>query len=229
MTICIAALYSNGSGAVLVSDQMITAHFPIGYEFENEEVEKIVKIKDCTQVLIAGDVLFANEVINSAKRQILHNNIQDFNGIADILRNEYQSMRRNRIIRKELEPRGLDINTYFNLQQRLLSGIIQMIDQSFRTYDPGVEFIVAGKTDTSCHLCTIKNPGELICHDSVGFVTIGSGGPHAIYSLIESGYKKSLNKEAVKEFVLKAKKRSEVAPGVGRETKLVEVDLVGGV
>jgi len=225
MTVCIGALYENCKGAILVSDQMITAHFPIGYEFENQEVEKIIKINDVVHVLIAGDILFAHEVIRAAKKNSTHNNVNNFQGIADILRTEYQTIRRNRIIRQELEPRGLDLNNYLNLQQRLLTGITQMIDQSFRVSDPGVELIVAGKTDSECHLCTVRNPGELVYHDSVGFVTAGSGGPHAIYSLIESGYRKSLPKSDVKDLVLKAKKRSEVAPGVGKETSIVEIDL----
>jgi len=41
MTVCIAALYDDGKGCVLTSDQMTTAHFPIGYEFESDEVEKL--------------------------------------------------------------------------------------------------------------------------------------------------------------------------------------------
>ena len=46
MTICIAALYDNGKGAVLASDQMITASIPIGYEFEHQEITKIVPLSD---------------------------------------------------------------------------------------------------------------------------------------------------------------------------------------
>lgn len=37
MTVCIATLYDNSKGFVLTSDQMTTAYFPIGYEFEREE------------------------------------------------------------------------------------------------------------------------------------------------------------------------------------------------
>lgn len=225
MTICIAALCDGGKGSILVSDQMITAHFPIGYEFENNEVEKIVKINENVHALVAGDVLFADEVIGSARKQIILQNVHNFDGIAEILRNEYQVARRNRVGRQELEPRGMDLGNYFNLQQRLQPAITQMIDMAFKTYDPGVELIIAGKSDAGCHICTIRNPGDLICHDAIGFVTIGSGGPHAVYSMIESGYKKSLPKDSVREIVLKAKKRSEVAPGVGKETTVIEISL----
>ena len=37
MTVCIAALYGSGEGVALASDRMVTAHIPIGYEFEYGE------------------------------------------------------------------------------------------------------------------------------------------------------------------------------------------------
>ena len=46
MTICVAALYGNGAGVVLASDQMVTAHFPIGYEFEHDETKKILPVTE---------------------------------------------------------------------------------------------------------------------------------------------------------------------------------------
>jgi len=223
MTVCIAAIYGNGSGCILASDQMTTAHFPIGYEFENEEVEKIVKINDNIYVLISGDVLFANEVISLTNQRIRVDNIQTVFGIVEVFRNSYQLARRNRIARNELEPRGIDLNTFLNLQQKLLPALVQIIDQAFRTFNPQVEFIIAGKDGASWHVYTVRNPGDLICHDPIGFVAIGSGGPHAVYSLIESNYKKSLDKDTIKEAVKKAKERSEVAPGVGKKTKVVEL------
>jgi hypothetical protein len=143
MTVCIAALCDNGNGCILTSDQMITAHFPIGYEFENQEIDKIVKITDNAWVLIAGDVLFANEIIKITKQRVNIENIQSTQRIADILRESYQLVRKLRIIRNELEPRGLDLNSYLNLQQKLFPSLVQIIDQAFIKYNAGVEFILA--------------------------------------------------------------------------------------
>lgn len=62
MTVCIAALFGNRQGAMLASDQMVTARIPIGYEFEHQEITKIVPITDPASiyVLAAGDVLLGN-------------------------------------------------------------------------------------------------------------------------------------------------------------------------
>lgn len=223
MTICIAALYGKGEGCVLISDQMTTAHFPIGYEFETDEVEKIVRISDGigAHALISGDVLFANEVIEQARKQISMDNIRETPGIAEAIRIAYQQVRRKHLIRNELESRGLDIDTYFGKQQSFLAPLVQVIDKAFRTWSPRVEFIVAGKDEALAHIFTIVNPGDLTCHDPIGYAAIGTGAPHALYSLIEANYRKSLAKEQVEELLKAAKKRSEVAPGVGRATKTV--------
>ena len=72
MTVCIAALYGGGAGVVLVSDRMVTAHFPIGYEFEHQENTKIIALDgaDSVHVMISGDVLRGNEILDMAKGQL---------------------------------------------------------------------------------------------------------------------------------------------------------------
>lgn len=225
MTVCIAALYENCGGCYLISDEMTTAHFPIGYEFESEDISKIIKLKEKTYTLTAGDVLFAGEVITMAQQRL--SNESDAITVAEIteyVRIAYQEARKRHVIRNELESRGLDLNLYYENQQKLVTPIVQMIDEQFRTWNPEVEFIVAGKDSSGCHIHTVQNPGDTLCHDSVGFVAIGSGAPHALYSLIESNYKKTMSKDEVEELIKRAKRRSEVAPGVGTATTDVTIE-----
>lgn len=228
MTICIAALYENGKGCVLASDQMTTAHFPIGYEFENEEVKKIIKIRETTvaYLLAAGDVLFANEVLEAVRKDVDAKGITATPIIAELFRQHYQNVRKQHIIRNELEPRGLTIQSYYEGQQRLVQPVVMMIDNALKSSNPRTELIVAGFGEVCCSVFSIMNPGDLFCHDAIGFAAVGSGGPHALYSLIESGYKKSMDGKTVYELVEKAKRRSEVAPGVGRGTEIIGVPEV---
>src|SRR3972149_168422 len=218
MTICIAALFNNGAGCVLVSDQMITAHIPMGYEFENDEVEKIVKIQGSGLIhaLISGNVLFANEVIDKAKEQIAAKGVNVVDVATDMLRDSYREVRLMHVSRDELESRGLTLQTYYQRQQSLFQPLVQILDNALRKYDLGVQFLVAGKSGASCHVYSVTNPGDSVCHDSLGYAVIGSGAPHAMYHLIESGYKKSMSKDDVVKVIKAAKKRSEVAPGVGK-------------
>lgn len=224
MTVCIAALCDNGRGCVFASDQMTTAHFPLGYEFESEEVEKILKIGKSAHVLISGDVLFANEVIDMARPK-LEGKGDRVSIVADEVRGAYQTVRKLRLIHNELEPRGLTLDSYYQSQQRLVAGIVQMIDQALKSWNPAVDLLVVGVDSSGCHICTVGNPGLSICHDPIGFAAIGSGAPHAIYSLIESDYRKSLSREMVESLVGKAKERSQVAPGVGAKTRMAYIEL----
>lgn len=223
MTICIAALYDDGKGCVLASDQMTTAHFPIGYEFEREDINKIIALNDSRTcyALLSGNTIWGYEIIEATKKEVKSKGITAVDAIADIMRNVYSNNRRMRIVRDEIESRGLDIATYYQSQQRLQSSIVHMIDTALRTADAGVQFIIAGKGEEAYQLFSITNPGQLACHDCIGYVAIGTGAPHVIYHFIEAGYKKSIGLDAVKELVNKAKERSHVAPGVGTETTLI--------
>ena len=221
MTVCIAALAEDGRACALCSDQMITAHFPIGYEFESPEVAKIPQVCGDTCVLLAGDILFAHEVIRHAQEMLEDLGATVASGVvAERIRRSYAEIRLERIVQTHLSPRGLTLENYYSMHQQLHSGVVQRIDGTMEMFDPGVEMIVAGMDGGVYHLFTVTNPGTMVCNDPIGFCAVGSGAPHATYSMIDSGYRKSLELEAVTEMVRQAKKRSEVAPGVGQSTNI---------
>lgn len=228
MTVCIAALYENGKGCVLASDQMTTAHFPIGYEFENDEVKKIIKVREAAvaYLLFAGDVLFGHEVLEAVRNEAEAKGITATPIMAELFRQHYQNTRKQHIIRNELEPRGLTLDSFYQAHQRLAQPIMMMIDKALTAWNPRTELIVAGFGESCCSVYTVVNPGDLFCHDAIGFAAVGSGGPHAVYSLIEAGYKKSMDAKTVYDLVEKAKIRSQVAPGVGRGTAIISVPEV---
>ena len=226
LTVCIAALYGDGEGVVLVSDRMVTAHIPIGYEFEHQEDTKIVELTgaNSTHALVAGDVLRGNEILKAAQADMA----QRDGGVtaseaAEIIRGAYQKVRLANITHRELEPRGLDLNSYYGRHQQLSPQIVQMIDQAMCSVNLEVEMLVAGSNGGTHIIHTILNPGTIHDNSSIGHGAIGSGAPHALYSLIEGSYAPSLRKEEVIELVKQAKTRSEVAPGVGAQTTVVVI------
>lgn len=226
MTVCIAALYGGGAGVILVSDRMVTAHIPIGYEFEHQENTKIVELDgaDSVHVLVAGDVLRGHEILGVARAQLAQKEGgTTASEAAETVRVAYQQVRLANIIHRELEPRGLDLNSYYGRQQQLAPQVVQIVDQALCNGDMGVEMLVAGPNGDSHAIYTVLNPGTTHDNSAIGHGAIGSGAPHALYSLIEGSYKPSLSKEEVIGLVQGAKKRSEVAPGVGVETTIVEI------
>lgn len=226
MTVCIAALYRRGEGVVLASDRMVTAHFPIGYEFENQEDTKIIALDGdkSVHVLIAGNVLLGNEILNAAKAQLSQKEGSTTgHEAAELVRVAYQKIRLANIVHRELEPRGLDLNSFYARHQQLSPQVVQMIDQALATVDLGVEMLVAGPNGEHHTIHTVQNPGILHENTSIGHGAIGSGAPHALYSLIEGSYASSMSREEVTKLVKAAKERSEVAPGVGKDTTIVEI------
>ena len=98
--------------------------------------------------------------------------------------------------------------------------LFNVIDNQFSRYDFGLELLVVGIDSSGAHIHTIRNPGLDDCFDSLGFHAIGVGALHAIQHFIASRYKTSYNLDEAISVVYAAKKASEVAPGVGRETNI---------
>ena len=226
MTVCIAALYGDGAGAVLVSDKMVTAHIPIGYEFEHGEATKIVKVGENVYALVAGDVLRGNEVLSMARAQLAQRDGATVSDIAETIRGAYQRVRLAMIVHTELEPRGLDLGSYYSSHQQLLPQVVQIIDQAMTNSNLGIEMLVAGFNGQTHAIFTILNPGTIHNNSPIGHGAIGSGAPHALYSLIANSYTASMDRDLVIDLVQKAKKQSEVAPGVGAKTTTVVIPKI---
>ena len=229
MTVCIAALYSNGEGCVLMSDKMLTLRYPMAYEYENEEFEKIIRVADEPPVycLSAGVAIFASEIIETAKNQVSNKKGLSVKSIAEIICKDYTEYRKSRLVRNELITRGLDLNSYYANHKGLLGSIVEAIDKTLRLWNLDVEFIVAGRDSSGYHIYTIVHPGDLYCHDSIGYASIGIGAPHVTYHMIENKYRMSSDKDTIVNLVKDAKVRSQVAPGVGEKTEII-VEPVGG-
>lgn len=88
--------------------------------------------------------------------------------------------------------------------------------------------LIAGPNNGNIHtIHTILNPGMIYDNSAIGHGAIGSGAPHALYALIEDSYTLTMSREKVIELVKRAKTRSEVAPGVGKQTTIVVIPSKG--
>lgn len=227
MTVCIGALANKKAEAILVADKMISLNFPMAYEYETDDVFKIYELTSHCAVLTAGVAVFAYEIIENSKPIIAAKKPTTIKAIAEILREQYQNLRRELIVQQVLEPRKMTLEDYYKNQNNLHIGVIQQIEKRFSEDNIGVELIVAGYDSGECHLFSIYNPGIVIDNNAIGYATIGIGAPHATYSMIDSDFKKTSSLTEVKEMVKKAKKRSEKAPGVGKQTVTVTLSEKG--
>lgn len=222
MTVCIAAMAESGRKIVLATDRMITANFPIPTEFETQDVLKIFRIGETAIVMSAGNALSAYEIIERAKSQVVNQQIGKIDQVTEIVRRTYQDYRRQRVLERFLEPRGLSLDSYYASQQRMIPGVAQEIDSQLINYNLQVEMIITGcREGDECHLFTLTHPGISLLHDALGYASIGSGSPHVMYDFIGSDYRRAFPVKKVEEIVRSAKRKSEVAPGVGRQTELI--------
>lgn len=85
-----------------------------------------------------------------------------------------------------------------------------------------ISCIIAGVDLSGAHIYTITD-NQYTCNDSVGFSAIGIGSRHALSQLMLVGQSFTSSLPETVLAVYNAKKRAEIAPGVGRDTDMVSV------
>lgn len=216
MTVCIAALADNGKSIVLASDKMISKQMPpIEYE---HDVKKIVKVSNNFYVLMAGTINNAEDIINRGRDKIKphHTPLEKF----DLFKKAYSDFRDEKIIDVILRAQGFhSIKDFQSQQQTLNREVATSIQNIIGNANLQTVLILVALDKQECHLRVLTNPGELI--NPLEYATTGTGEMHATQSLIGAKYKKSEDLDAATYLVYEAKKRAEVAPGVGSLTEMI--------
>jgi len=216
MTVCIAALADNEKSVVLASDKMISKQMPpIEYE---HDVEKIVKITDNFYVLIAGTVNSAVDIIDNVRNQIRtnHTPLERF----EKFKKAYSDFREQKITEVILQAQGFrSVQDFQSRQQTLTRKIANSIQNLIVTANIQTVFVLVALDNQKCHLRVLVNPGELI--NPLEYATTGTGELHAVQSLIGARYNKAEDLDAATYLVYEAKRRAEVAPGVGSLTEMI--------
>jgi hypothetical protein len=227
MTVCLAALCRTEDGepaAVVAADRMVTLGGFI--EFEHA-IAKMSHPTPFAVAMIAGDALVGTRLAMDVATG-LNGTSPKTPQIASALATKYEDVRRDAIEHQILSPRGLDLATFYGNHNSLNSNIVGMVDQAMSQYQLGVELLLAGVDSDGAHIFTISNPGgQELLHDVIGYASTGSGAIHALQALI--GFQHHAG-EPLKETVFRAyaaKKRAEVAPGVGHDTDMRIITIAG--
>jgi 20S proteasome alpha/beta subunit len=117
---------------------------------------------------------------------------------------------------------------YRGLMQSMPNAIVSFLDEEASAYDFNVSLLIAGIDEEGAHLFDVTNPGGAFQdHEPIGFHAIGSGGFQAIQAMISFGHtgKKILAETLF--HVYAAKRRAEVAPGVGKDTDMMVISASG--
>ena len=235
MTVCIAAITERNS-VIGVSDRMLTAG---DIEFEPQQM-KVWPLSRSIYALIAGDATLQAEIMKRVENDIVQritNAPTDWIPIreaAELYCKEYKQLLRQNAEADILQPVGMDLNTFLAQQKRLNTSFVTSTAEALRAYafESELETIFLGidtegpspdgKKMVYPHIYVTRD-GKSHCYDNVGFAAIGIGKNHAESQFMFSGYWRGKPNHEAAFIAYAAKKRAEVAPGVGVATDVVVV------
>lgn len=222
MTICVAALYNNRQCVLAAADRMLTAG---NIQFEPPQ-PKVAQATSSIAFLLAGDsttqTVLCNRtqtIIDNAIRQSPDEwiNVCD---VAEAYGRFYASFKHEQATQALLAPFGLSGQNFIDNQQAMSPQLVQMLATEMLNFQlPPVQTLVVGVDSSGAHIYLVDN-GHVSCHDSVGFAAIGSGTAHAQSQFMFSRFTPSSTFTRTLTLIYAAKKRAEVAPGVGVDTDL---------
>jgi ATP-dependent protease HslVU (ClpYQ) peptidase subunit len=223
MTVCIAALCQDGQEphAVVAADRMVTLGSFI--EFEHA-VPKMVEGHHAI-AMIAGDTLVAKRLTDDVMDASV---AADVASLAQELAGRYDTVRIVHMEEAILRPRGLTLNSFYQAHQALNPNIVALLDNQMSDYNLGVELLLGGIDATGAHIYSVSNPGGTErLHDIIGYAAVGSGGIHAVQAMIAFGHSATAGYHETVYRAYAAKRRAEVAPGVGRDTDMAVISASG--
>jgi hypothetical protein len=230
VTVCVAAI-CEGSMVVGASDRMLTTG---DIQFEPQR-PKIHVLTTSIVVMTAGDAALSSEVVGDV-RSVVQARVESEPGnwwkvrdVADLYAHFYNLARIRRAENAILAPLGLDVETFTSRQQGLDPGLVRQLANDLTKYKaPTVEVIICGNDFSGPgpqpvpHIYSAYN-SNVSCQDSVGFVAIGMGAGHADSHLMFAGHTTRRPFPETLLRVYSAKKRAEVAPGVGSATDVFNI------
>jgi hypothetical protein len=221
VTQLVGVLCENRNKVVLLSDRMLTTADQ-SLAFEHEAKCEIVASN--ALVLTAGTI-HEPELITDAKNEIKGK--ASLFEIAECLSKHYRAVRRKRIEHEILEEMGiLSFDEFYHMQDRLHDSMILQLSDRIRKYDLGVALVLGG-VDEIAHLYRIIEPGTYSSFDQLGFCCVGSGDRHAEPVFAFYRFSPTLSATEALQIGFEAKKRGEMAGGVGRETDAWIIDNGG--
>ena len=204
----------------MASDRLLTTD---DIEFE-PQATKVTFLTSSVSAMFAGDAAFQAEIIQELK-VIVNGKIflepERWLEVQEVA-NLYLECRARAILRRAehtiLRPLGLTAETFLTTQKSLNSELVNQITKELINFEaPHLSMIFCGVDIWGSHVFVVRD-AQLTCNDSIGFGAIGSGARHAQSQFMFARYTPSQDVAETLLITYLAKKRSEVAPGVGTET-----------
>jgi len=221
MTQLIGVICENRKKVILISDRMVTAgNGSLCFEHER----KCERVATNALVLTAGTI-HEPELLEDTKNEIKGKVV--IRDISEILSRHYRAIRKKRIVYEVLEKSGISSFNEFHSKQKILHDIlVSQLSDKINKFSLDLALLLGG-VDKEAHLYRIGEPGTYRSFDGVGFCCIGIGNRHADPVFAFYGFSPKLSVEDALKIGFEAKKRAEMAGGVGKHTDVWIIDKNG--
>lgn len=221
MTICIGVLCDNRRKAIAVSDRMLTS-FDQTLAFEHDE-PKIVKLFDNCVTVTAGQATLHQPIFQAVCSEIRETKPR-ISDVAEKIKMRYQESRQRLMSDFVFSRRGLTIEQFYESQNSLDESTILELNAEMDEFDLELDIIVLGvDEDSRAHIYSVNNPGITMPHDPLGFCSIGTGIRHADPIFAYRRFTPSFPLKRAIYVAYEAKRRAELAGGVGPTTDIAIV------
>jgi hypothetical protein len=224
MTQIVCALCEDRSKIVFVSDRMVSSSDD-SLHFEHEPKGQMMSRN--TMVFSTGTT-HEPEIIDEARAEIVGRRM-GITQMAEILSNHYQSTRRKSIEIAILSKHGLrSFDEYLSKQQLLADDVIRDIEGELENYEFDLEIMLGGiDSKAKGQIYLVHELEKPQSYTDIGFCSLGSGERHTDPVFAFYGYSLSMPVEQVLFISYMAKKRAEMAGGVGETTDIWIMDAEG--
>lgn len=221
VTVCIA-LITDGNTIIGVSDRMLTAG---DVQFQPMQ-RKQAELTNSIAVMISGDMAIQGEILYDLRDWVNARVKADPNAwllVKDVAKEYskiYNEVRLRRATRRILAPLGLTPETFVAKQKQMAVEIVNKLTTEMLNYEmPETDAILAGVDQTGAQIYVARD-GAISCESVVGFAAIGAGSQHAESQLMFARYTKTHKGSRGLYLAYAAKRRAEIAPGVGPDTDM---------
>ena len=229
MTVCIAAR-SEGS-LIGISDRMLTSG---DIQFEPSSTTKMTALSNSIAIMASGDAAFHTEIMREI-HPIIAGRIEEnpaewwlVKDVADLYVKYRNAAKLKRAESALLAPLGLTVDNYREEINKFNDAAAEQIMRDLIQFEvPYTAVIITGVDPLGAHIYVVDD-GNVSCNDVIGFAAVGIGARHAEsqFMLAKHAWNSPLVDTALLAYI--AKKRSEIAPGVGEATDMFTIGPAAG-
>lgn len=236
MTVCTASLFNwvygekpdgtldIGPAFMIAADRMLT-DVGLGIEYETSRWKATI-VRDTHMVFVAGDFTFHSEALATVLAALPEGNIRTPD-LANLLSAAFIHVRNARLERRYVAPLGLTMERLAADQSALNPDLVLRLQEQLQSHHYDVEAMVVGVNDRVAGMYRIDEFGVITNHADIGFLSIGVGGIHSSAQFMYQPYTHHQNYFEAVYATFVAKKRAEVAPGVGPGTDVFRINANG--